>query len=205
MQKITSQLSAAFALLFFLFYTTSICAQDMKSLLSRLTAEQKLRVLEYYRNLGSNLDKEIQDSYNQLDKDGQSKALRYLQAVQPEAGNNKPVRTAVKWSRDTINFGSIEEGIVYLDSITVTNNGTRPYQITGNQTACDCTVLQVPKQPVLPGEKATVRIEFNSIGKAGKVSTGIVIQDNSTPNARSILMVTGTVKSKKTAKKKPWE
>jgi hypothetical protein len=63
----------------------------------------------------------------------------------------------------------------------------------------------VPKQPVLPGEKAIVRFEFNSTGKAGKVSTGIVIQDNSTPNARSILMVTGTVKSKKTAQKKPWE
>lgn len=205
MQKITSQLSAVFILLFFLFSTASLCAQDVKPLLSRLTTEQKLRVLEYYRNLGSNLDKEIQDSYNQLDKDGQSKALRYLQAVQPETGQNKPIRTTVKWSRDTINFGNIEEGMVYLDSITVTNTGTRSYQITGNQTACDCTVLQVPKQPVLPGEKAIVRFEFNSTGKAGKVSTGIVIQDNSTPNARSILMVTGTVKSKKTAQKKPWE
>jgi hypothetical protein len=204
MQQITSQLLAVFSLFFFFLSATTLSAQDVKSLLARLTTEQKLRALEYFRGIGSSLDQEIQDSYTQLDKDNQSKALRYLQAVQPETGNNRPIRTTVKWSRDTIHFGTIEEGIVYLDSITVTNNGTKPYRITGHQAACDCTVLQAPTQPLLPGEKATLRIEFNSIGKAGKVSTGIVIQDNSSPNARSILFLNGIVKSKK-AKKRPWE
>jgi Protein of unknown function (DUF1573) len=202
MQKITSQLLAIFTLLCL---SGSLHAQDVKSLLSRLTTEQKLKALEYFRSVGTNLDREVEDAYNQLNKDGQSKATRYLQAIQPETGKSKPIRTTVKWSRDTINFGAIEEGIVYLDSVVVTNNGARPYQITGNLATCDCAVLYAPSQPVLPGESATVRIQFNSLGKSGKVSTGIILQDNSSPNARSILFVTGTVKSKKTAKKKPWE
>ena len=207
MQKITSPFLAVFPLLFFAicFRPDTVQAQDMKSLLSRLTTEQKLKALEYFRSVGSSLDREIQDAYNQLDKDGQSKAMRYLQAVQPESGSAKSLRTSVKWSVDTIRFGTIEEGAVYLDSITVTNTGTRPYLVTSHQTTCDCTVLQAPTQPVLPGEKGTLRIEFNSVGKAGKVSTAIVVQDNSSPNARSIIYLTGTVKSKKTAKKKPWE
>ena len=181
-----------------------IKAQDLKSFIKKLSPEEKLQALAYMRQAGASIDKELEDTYQQLSPDARAKTLTYLQAIQPEK-EGKPIRTTVRWSRDTIQFGVLEEGTVYIDSVTVTNTGTRPYSITGNQTSCDCTVLSVPEQVILPGESATVRFEFNSLGKSGNISTAIIIQDNSKPNARSMLFLKGSVKPRKAAKKKPWE
>lgn len=192
-------------------FLTLVCASlqaqttDLRTLLTNLTQAQKKQALEYLRSLnGDDLDKAITLTYNQLDPSAQAKATQYLQALQPR-NDGRPARTTVQWNRDTLRFGAIEEGTILIDSFTVTNTGKVPYVITGNQTACDCTVLRAPTQPLLPGEHAAVRIEFNSVGKTGKVRTGIVLQDNSTPNARTILYLVGEVKPRKTGKKKPWE
>lgn len=179
-------------------------AQDPAPLLKKLTLAQKIKALEYIRSLGTDIDQEIISVYGQLNRRNQAKTIFYLESIQPET-NGKPMRTEVEWSRDTLHFGEITEGQEFIDSITVTNTGQKPYLITASNTACDCTVLQVPDYPLLPGESATIRIGFKSTGKKGKVSTGVVLQDNSRPNARSIIYLKGEVKPKVSAQKKPWE
>lgn len=186
------------------FLSTGAQSQDIKPLLSRLTPQQKLQLLEYIRSAGTDLDQEILWAFAQLNAPAQQKVQQYLQLMQPRL-DGKADRTQVRWSRDTIQFGAVREGIVVLDSVTVTNTGSRPYQITGVKTACDCTVLHWPQIPVMPGETAVLRIEFNSVGKKGKVRTGIVVEDNSSPNTRSIIHFRGTVTGDENAKKHPWE
>jgi len=179
-------------------------AQSIQPLLEQLTPAQKLQTLEYIRSLGVGIDQQILCAFEQLAQQNQAKATQFLEAIQPQK-NGKPIRTEVSWSRDTIHFGTLEAGTTYIDSIILFNTGTRPYTIYNIQTACNCTVVEAPTQPLMPGELAIVRIEFNSSAKRGKVSTGIVIQDNSIPNARSIIHVKGTVTAPSKAKKRPWE
>lgn len=114
--------------------------------------------------------------------------------IDPAARGNL---TTVSWNRDTLQFGIIEEGMILLDSFLVTNTGTLPYQITNARASCDCTVLRYPKTPVKPGQTASIRIEFDSQGKAGLTQPGIIIYDNSTPNLRSILYLNGRVVPRK--------
>lgn len=108
--------------------------------------------------------------------------------------------TTVTWNRDTLEFGVIEEGAILLDSFVVTNTGALPYQIRSVRSSCDCTVLRYPKTPVQPGKTASIRIEFDSHGKAGMTQPGIVVYDNSTPNLRSILYLNGRVVPRKKPK-----
>lgn len=178
-------------------------AQDVSPLLDNLSTEQKLQLLEYLRDLGAGIDQQIIASFEVLNAQGKKQAIKYLTAIQPQQ-NGQSVRTMTKWSRDTIFFGTIEEGTIFIDSVEVTNVGNRPYSITNFQTACDCTVLKAPTKPLLPGETALVRVEFNSVAKSGKIKTGIVLQDNSLPNARQIIYLKGEVTAPKTAKKRPW-
>jgi hypothetical protein len=56
--------------------------------------------------------------------------------------------------------------------------------------------MRYPKFPVLPGETATVRVEFKSQGKVGKTIPGIIIYDNSSPNQRNLLYLNGEVTPK---------
>lgn len=109
-------------------------------------------------------------------------------------------KTTVRWEPDTLFFDDIHEGYILLDSFKVTNTGEHPYVIREVKTSCDCTVLRYPKNPLMPGQSATIRVEFDSGGKAGFALPGIVIYDNSRPNARSILYLNGYIRSSKIPK-----
>lgn len=108
-------------------------------------------------------------------------------------------RTTVEWEPDTLFFDDINEGHILLDSFRVTNTGDQPYVIKSVKASCDCTVLRFPKEPIPPGKTATLRVEFDSAGKAGPAQPGIVVYDNSRPNSRSILYLSGNI----TPRKKP--
>ena len=129
--------------------------------------------------------------------------LVFIGAATPAWSQADPLpaeRTTVTWNRDTIDFGIIEEGAILLDSFSVTNTGTVPYQIRSVRSSCDCTVLRYPKKPLQPGKTATIRVEFDSQGKAGIAQPGIILYDNSEPNLRSIVYFNGEIKPRKKPK-----
>jgi Protein of unknown function (DUF1573) len=190
--------------LFFIlcFVGTTTCAQgelptDLRPQIKTLTDEQKVKVLEYLRRISApDIDRQIQAAYSQLSPADKTKAVHYTDFLKAEDPQRK-VRTTVRWSRDTLFFGNIEEGRIFLDSVTVMNTGDKPYLISGTRTSCDCSVLRYSEFPVMPGEKIVVRIEFDSRNKLGPIVAGIVIYDNSAPNIRSILYVAGEVLPKR--------
>lgn len=112
--------------------------------------------------------------------------LQKLSAVSGE-------RTTVIWQPDTLFFGDVYEGAILLDSFRVMNTGENPYVIKSVKASCDCTVLRFPSHPIMPGETAAIRVEFDSAGKAGHARPGIVVYDNSQPNSRNILYLDGEV------------
>lgn len=173
-------------------------AQDLYPMLKTLSRTQKLKVLDYLRHLGSDLDREVQNAYNSVDADARAKALRYIALLQQEGA--RPDRTTARWSRDTIRFGRVESGYIVFDSVVVTNTGDAPYVITDIKTACDCLVLGRPDFPLMPGESATLRIEFDSKGRQGPMTAGIVVYDNSSPNLRNILYLKGEILPRKPKK-----
>lgn len=171
---------------------------DIRPQVRKLTTEQKLKVLEYLRTLGTNLDKEVQQAYEQVSTENRAKAQQYISMMQQRT--DKVLPTTVRWNRDTVHFGKVEEGRILLDSFKVTNTGREPYIIREVKTSCDCTVLRYPNFPVMPGETATLRIEFDSRGKIGRTIPGIIVYDNSSPNARNLLYLKGEVVPRKKPK-----
>ena len=165
--------------------------EDIRSMLREMTTSEKMEVLDYLRDAGADLNREIQQVYEQVSPEKRLRAVQYMEMV--NHGLEKIPRTPVSWNRDTIRYGQIEDGTIVLDSFRVTNTGVYPYIIKEVKTSCDCTILQYPKYPVMPGESATIRIEFNSQGKLGPTTPGIVVYDNSEPNARSIMYLDGAV------------
>lgn len=109
-------------------------------------------------------------------------------------------KTTVRWVPDTLFFDEINEGDILLDSFKVTNTGEHPYMIRNVRASCDCTVLRFPKEPLLPGQTATIRVEFDSAGKAGEAKPGIIVYDNSRPNSRNILYLSGYIIPRKKPK-----
>jgi hypothetical protein len=180
--------------------TGSTPPADIRPQLKSLTVNEKLRLLEYMRYMGTNLDKEVQHTYEQLSNEKRTRALTYMDMQ--KAGTDAVLpRTTVEFHRDTVNFGNIEEGIVVIDTFQFTNTGNAPYVIREVKSSCDCTVLKRPEFPIMPGETSTLRVEFDSNGKAGTSQPGVILYDNSSPNGRNIVYLKGAVSPRRKPKR----
>jgi hypothetical protein len=185
-------------------FTALIQAQappaDIRGKLRELSVNEKLKLLEYMRQMGSDLDKEVQHTYEQLNDEKRRRAMEFIEMKKSGAPMAVTGSTTVRFSKDTVIFGNIEEGVIIIDTFQFQNTGNAPYIIKEVKTSCDCTVLKKPEFPVMPGETSTLRVEFDSNGKAGASTPGIILYDNSVPNGRNILYLKGSVSPRKKAK-----
>jgi hypothetical protein len=166
--------------------------QPISPLLKHMSHDDKVKTLDYLRYLGSNIDDEIQNAFDQIPTSDQQKALQFMYTQQTTNGKN--MKTTADWSQDTLDLGTIEEGKTKVDSFVLTNTGANPYVVFRTATSCDCSVLRHPIYPIKPGEKSAVYIEFDSSQKEGPFLIGLVVYDNSRPNSRKILNIKGRVK-----------
>lgn len=84
---------------------------------------------------------------------------------------------------DTLhNFGSIKEGEMVSYEFSFTNNGKTPLIITSASGSCGCTVPEYPKDPLLPGQSASLKVTFNSAGKPGHQEKSVTIVANTVRN-----------------------
>lgn len=74
------------------------------------------------------------------------------------------------FEKETHDFGQIKSGerVSYL--FRFTNKGNEPLVISRIDTGCGCTAGDYPKEPVLPGEKGSITVFFNSSGRIGQQS-----------------------------------
>lgn len=72
-----------------------------------------------------------------------------------------------------------------------TNEGDAPLVIHRAQASCGCTVPKYPKEPVMPGEKGTVTVNYNGAGKhPGPFKKSIRLMTNANPEM-AIIYVKG--------------
>lgn len=177
--------------------TAQHLSADLQSLLPTLNSADSVKVLGYARYQGAYHGRPLDATCKLLDTTGQRRVAGYIRFLQHPG---EPEPTTVRFQRDTIPFGAINEGYILLDSFVVVNTGNHPYVISSSRGSCDCTALGIPKYPVMPGDSAAIRVEFDSYKKAGKTLAGVIVYDNSRPNRRNILYLEGNVKPKGSVK-----
>lgn len=75
-------------------------------------------------------------------------------------------------------FTDTQEGVLLEHDFVFTNTGDEPILISGYEVACSCTKLTYPEQPVLPGQKGSLHLSFDTEGKYGFQSRKIKVQSN---------------------------
>jgi len=118
----------------------------------------------------------------------------YHNATPPDAAANQP-KTFIKFDEMKYDFGDMTAGDVVHHTFTFTNTGTNPLLITNAIGSCGCTVPTYPKEPIPPGGKAAIEVQFNSSGKEGLQNKTITVSANTEP-ATTVLTITSNVKPK---------
>ena len=86
---------------------------------------------------------------------------------------------AISFETVDYNFGQIARGEKVSYSYKFKNVGKTPLIIANAEATCGCTVPEVPKQPIKPGEEGEIKVVFDSTGKpAGLQDKVITITSN---------------------------
>jgi len=113
-----------------------------------------------------------------------------------------PNAAELKFEHEEFNFGSIKQGDVVTHEFSFTNTGKEPLIITNAHGSCGCTVPEFPKNPIKRGEKAVIKVTFNSAGKMSVQDKTVTIESNA-KTAVKVLHLKGVVTelpTEKTAK-----
>ena len=85
-------------------------------------------------------------------------SLAFAQSAQKQA--------EIKFDKLTHNFGTItDKDPAQKCTFTFTNVGNAPLVINQAVASCGCTVPQYSKKPIMPGEKGSITVTFNSRGQ----------------------------------------
>jgi hypothetical protein len=100
----------------------------------------------------------------------------------------------IEFKEETINYGEVEKG--KDDGIRIfefTNSGDEPLLVKNAKSSCGCTVPEWPKEPIAPGEKGFLKVQYNM--NPGPISKTITIESNAInkPSGMVTLRIKGTV------------
>lgn len=68
---------------------------------------------------------------------------------------------------DTVSLGNIRSGEVIEYRLGVKNTDSVSFIILNMTTTCGCATMDYDKQPIKPGETATITVQYNSRGQSG--------------------------------------
>jgi len=100
--------------------------------------------------------------------------------------------TTIEFEEAVFDFGTIESGEKVSHLFTFTNTGDTPLVLINAKGSCGCTVPQWPKEPIAPGEKGQILVEFNSKGKSGAQNKRVTLTCNTDP-AMTFVNIKGEV------------
>jgi hypothetical protein len=99
--------------------------------------------------------------------------------------------TSVEWEAKTYDFGDIPKGEKQKTVFVFTNTGNNPLVISSATAGCGCTVPTKPEEPIAPGEKGEIEVEYNGSG-SGKISKNVTVLLN-TETGKDILNIAANV------------
>lgn len=100
---------------------------------------------------------------------------------------NAPVMT---FEETEHNFGDIQPGAVVKHTFAFTNTGKSPLLIENATASCGCTTPNWTKEPIAPGGKGTIEVQFDSKGKSGLQNKQVAIRANTQPTITQIAIRT---------------
>ena len=110
--------------------------------------------------------------------------------------NAKVPKTKVAFDKEIHDFGEIEQGEIVETTFLIKNVGDKNLYIVDAHGSCGCTVPEVTKEAIEPGESAPISVKFDSNGKSGEVTKTVMITCNTEKVVENI-KIKASIKTKK--------
>ena len=103
-----------------------------------------------------------------------------------EAPNpNAPVMKFAEMEHD---FGDIKGDAVVRHTFEFINTGKSPLLIESATASCGCTTPAWTKEPVAPGGKGSIQVQFDAHGKTGIQNKSVAVRANTQPSVTTVVI-----------------
>ena len=111
------------------------------------------------------------------------------------SAQNNSENPLIKFDTTTHDFGKFLEGKIVSYEFVFSNIGKAPLILGNVQPSCGCTTPEWPREPIMPGQKSTIKAVYNPGAYKGTFSKGITVSSNAS-NGNVQLVIKGTVLEK---------
>lgn len=118
--------------------------------------------------------------------------------AQEESNPNAP---EITFEKETIDYGTIEQGADGHREFVFTNTGKEPLIITNAKGSCGCTVPTWPREPIAPGEQGVIKVKYDT-KRVGPFHKSVELSSNAA-SGKVVIHIKGTVKKKAEKKTTP--
>ncbi len=77
--------------------------------------------------------------------------------------------------KDSWDFGNVKQGEILKHTFNLKNSSPKTLNIKNVNTSCGCTVSEVKKKILLPGEETTIEVQFNTKDYSGEVKQYVYV------------------------------
>ena len=99
-------------------------------------------------------------------------------------------------------YGTIIKGGNGDCEFTFWNDGDEPLILQNVKASCGCTTPKYTQKPVMPGQKGTIGVHYNT-NNIGGFSKTVTVTSNAVNNQRVVLRIKGTVQQEGGAQQQP--
>ncbi|MEM6736389.1 MAG: DUF1573 domain-containing protein [Bacteroidota bacterium] len=93
----------------------------------------------------------------------------------------------------SFDFGDISQGDKVEHVFEFENTGNEPLILSDVRTTCGCTAPEWPREPIVPGTKAKLKVRFNSTGKMGVQNKVITVMSNAVNSPARVKIITNVL------------
>ena len=98
----------------------------------------------------------------------------------------------ISFDKTTIDYGTVPVNADGNRVFNFKNTGDKPLILSNVQPGCGCTASEWPKEPILPGKSAQIKVHYNT-ANAAPFKKSIDVFSNDPVNGRVVLYIQGTV------------
>jgi hypothetical protein len=105
-----------------------------------------------------------------------------------------PAGPVIAFDKEVHDYGTIKQGDNGECEFKFTNTGNEPLIITNAVGSCGCTVPEWPKNPIKPGESASIKVKYDT-KRVGAINKSVTVSSNSATEPTKTLRIRGMVEA----------
>jgi hypothetical protein len=98
----------------------------------------------------------------------------------------------IEFEKETHDYGTIKQYANGTYEFKFKNTGNEPLMISNAKGSCGCTVPEWPREPIAPGESATIKVKYDT-KRVGPFSKSITLQSNAVNEPTKTIRIKGNV------------